>query len=134
MLPVHPKPLLIDKFSQPCASFNSWFKIHCFISCTKERSASFINRGLLTGLGSRCASVRLQIIGISWSPFPFYLSSHLSCLSIFPVGVLANTSLVFSTPFGMWFLLLFLKQLQPLTCPPPACHLLLLSSCTHSTA
>lgn len=63
------------------------------------------------------------------SSFSHHLSSLLSFLSIFSVGVLANMSLVFSFPFGTW--ILFLKQLQSLTCSSPACHLLLLSSCTH---
>lgn len=112
MLPVHPKTLLIDKFSQPFTSFDSWFKIHCFISCTKEGSDSLITRrGLVTGLGSRCASVRMQIIRISLSSFSVLPLLTFVLLSIFSVGVLANTSLVFSSPFGTWFLLL--KQLQP---------------------
>lgn len=130
------KTLLIDNFSQHFTSLVSWSKTHCFISCIKERSASFIiSRGLFTGLGSWCTSVRMQIIWISLSSFSvlplltFILPQH------FSLGVLANMSFFFSpSPFGTWFLLLFLKQLQPLTCSSPACHLLLLSSGTHSTA
>lgn len=44
MFPVYPKPFLIDEFSQPFACFDFRFKFCCFISCTKERSASFIIR------------------------------------------------------------------------------------------
>lgn len=132
MLPVHLKTLPTEKFSQPFTPFNFWFQIHCLISYMKQRSASsIISRGLLTGLGSRC--VGMQIIGISLNSFSllsllsFVLPQHLL------LGALANMSLAFSIPFGIWFLL-FLKELQPLTCSSPACHLLLLSSYTHSAA
>lgn len=145
MFSVYPKTLQSDKFSQPFISLVSWSKTSWFISFIKEISSLFIkSTGFFMELGSRCASVRMQIVGISLSSFsilPLFAFILPQCL---PCGCASQYELCgffvvgfffcFPSLFGTWFLFLFVIQLQPLTCSSPACHLLLLSSCAHNTA
>lgn len=120
---MYPKTLQSDKFSQPFISLVSWSKTSWFISCIKEISAPFIkSTGFFTGLGSRCASVRMQIVWISLSSFsilPLFAFILPQCL---PCGCASQYELCC---FLCWFFFLWLFFF-PLfiwhTVPFPLCH------------
>lgn len=119
MFSVYPKTLQSDKFSQPFISLVSWSKTSWFISFIKEISAPFIkSTGFFMELGSRCASVRMQIVGISLSSFsilPLFAFILPQCL---PCGCASQYELCGFFVVGFFLFSLFIWHMVPFS----LCH------------